>query len=220
MAVISLGGDRILVAADPVIEGVHFTPDVAPRRIAAKAIRRNVSDAAAMAAKPRAVICCVLLGRDWQQHHAEALLDGLEAEADLWKCPNVGGDIAIHDGPTTITVTLIAEPDGIEPVLRSTARPGDTLYVTGQLGGALEEHGGRIHHLDFVPRLEAARTLASQATTRPSAMIDLSDGLARDLPRLLNASGGLQAEVRLDQLPIRDTLSGDHLWRRALSCAS
>ncbi|QDU70961.1 Thiamine-monophosphate kinase [Mucisphaera calidilacus] len=216
MAVIEVGGARLLVAADPVIEGVHFEPGTHERRVAAKAVHRNCSDAAAMGAIPRATIMCVMLGQGCDQDAAERLLDALCDTADAAGCPSVGGDISVHDGPTTVAVTLIADPAGAEPVLRSRARAGDDLYVTGVLGGSMVDENGYIHHLDFSPRVAVGRALVEDASLRPNAMIDLSDGLARDLPRVLEASGGLGAEIELNRLPVREVVAGQDGWRRAI----
>jgi len=109
----------------------------------------------------------------------------------------IGGDTATHDGLLTLSVTVLAIPDGIEPVLRSGAQPGDAIYVTGQLGGAHHAYEGKTHHLGFEPRIQLARTLAGDQATRPSAMIDLSDGLARDLPHLTRS-----AEINARALPV------------------
>ena len=90
-----------------------------------------------------------------------------------------------------------ATADGIDPVRRNGANIGDAIYVTGQLGGSNHDYDGKTHHLDFEPRITLARTLASDPNTRPTAMIDLSDGLARDLPHL-----GLGAEIKAHLLPV------------------
>ena len=218
-------GDRlVLITVDQLVEHVHFLPH--PRtpleRIARKAVNRNLSDVAAMAARPRGAVVAALLHRATPDDEANALFDAMRAVAESFDCPLVGGDIAGHDGPMTLTVTVLAEPAGVEPVLRSTARVGDAVCVTGELGGSLlEDDHGCVHHLDFTPRLDAARTLADQPGIRPTAMIDLSDGLAADLPRVCDASH-VSAEIDLAALPVR-RVAVDHArhhgrpaWRAAV----
>jgi thiamine-monophosphate kinase len=107
----------------------------------------------------------------------------------------VGGDVAAAAGPLVVTVTAVGHLEQ-RPLLRSTARAGDTLHVTGPLGGA-----GAGHHLRFVPALRAGRWLARQRPVH--AAIDVSDGLLLDLWTLLVASGGLGAEIDARAVPIR-----------------
>ncbi|MEM6392247.1 MAG: AIR synthase-related protein, partial [Planctomycetota bacterium] len=102
-------------------------------------------------------------------------------------------------------------------VERGTGRAGDVLWVTGELGGAMEEVGGFVKHLDFEPRLAAGRALVGQATV----MMDVSDGLAKDLPRLAKACG-CGATVEVERLPVGEACglaaarSGREVWRHAL----
>ncbi len=195
MGAVRLGGQDLLVTVDQVADGIHVdlaTTDIA--RVGRKCITRNLSDVAAMAAKPVGAVMAVSLPRDFGDGRSRALFDAMRTTAEAYECPLIGGDINIWKGPLLVSVTVFAEPAGVEPVLRSGASPGDHLYVTGKLGYSLETG----HHLDFEPRLAVARALASQPRTRPTAMIDLSDGLAQDLPRL---TGHAMVETQL--LPIR-----------------
>ena len=217
------GGDaEVLVAVDQLADGVHV--DVAHTslsQVGRKAVTRNLSDVAAMAAVPLAAVVAACLPRDFGQTRAEALFDSLRRAAAAFDCPLIGGDIAMWDHPLLLSVTVLARPEaGIAPVKRSGAAGGDLLYVTGRLGGSLIELHGYTHHLDFEPRLHVARRLAT--VCRPSAMIDLSDGLAADLPRLLAASGDLVGEIELAQLPISEAAqlaaerSGRPSWQHAV----
>ena len=211
MAMFRVGGADLLIAVDPLIEGVHFTLGAAsPEQIARKALTRNLSDVAAMAAKPVAAVVAAQLPGDTSEAFAQRLVRGLQATAAAFACPIVGGDVAIHRSATAIlslTVTVLAEPDGVEPVRRRTAKLGDAVWVSGELGGSLNADGTG-HHLDFTPRLALARALASSPETRPSSMMDLSDGLAMDLPRLVK-----HATVDLASVPTR---AGVDDVRRAL----
>ena len=113
----------------------------------------------------------------------DQVLDGRHFDAAaIFDCPIIGGDTASWDGPLAITVTIVGRSAGIPPVTRRGAKPSDGLYVTGPLGGSI---AGR--HLTFTPRVALARELASRF--RITSMIDLSDGLSRDLGHLCDGSG-------------------------------
>lgn len=223
MGGIRIGDQLVLVTVDPLVENVHFHTGTALERIARKAMTRNLSDVAAMAAKPCGAVAAALLPRAMPDAEATRLFDEMRSVAASFGCPLVGGDISAHDGPMVLTVTVFAEPAGVEPVRRSTARVGDAICVTGELGGSLlEDDAGSAHHLDFTPRLAAARRLCENSAMRPHAMMDLSDGLGTDLPRICKASN-VSAEVKLDTLPIRAVAKrhaeerGFEPWRSALN---
>jgi thiamine-monophosphate kinase len=118
-------------------------------------------------------------------------------------CPLVGGDTGSWDGRLVMVVSIIGRCDGVAPVLRSGARAGDRIYVSGPLGGSIL---GR--HLEPVPRIGLARELASRGLVR--AMMDLSDGLSRDLPRICAASG-VGATIEASRVPIHEDV--DRLMR-------
>ena len=219
MAAVRVDAGDVLMAVDQLADGVHFDlASTALARVAHKAVARSVSDIAAMAGRPLACLATVALPRGYEQ--GPALYDALRDAAAAMACPLVGGDVAVWDHPMLITVTAIATPaPGIAPIRRDTARPGDRLYVTGRLGGSLESLAGQTHHLDFQPRVDLALTLAQKA--RPTAMIDLSDGLAQDLPRLCAASH-VAAELDVAALPVSDAAvqraqrTGQAAWQHAL----
>ncbi len=203
MAALDVGGTNVLVAVDQLADGIHFDLKNTPlQKVARKAITRNLSDIAAMAAQPVAAVVAGSLPKDFGKSNADALFDAMHATAEHYQCPLVGGDIAIWAGPLLLTVTVLAEPAGVEPVTRRGTKVGDVVCITGQLGGSLETVNGRTHHLDFEPRLSVARALAGDENLRPTSMIDLSDGLAMDVSRLcrLNAVG---VELWADRLPVR-----------------
>ncbi len=219
MAGVRVGDSELLVAVDQIIDRVHFDRASATLdQIGRKAVTRNLSDVAAMAAQPLATLAAIALPAGVLQGDAEWLIDALRKTADTYGCPLIGGDTATHDGPLTISVTILAEPDGIAPVLRNGASPGDALYVTGELGGSLHDYNGTVHHLDFEPRVELARQLAENPDTRPTAMIDLSDGLAHDLPHLT-----ANAEFNARALPVsavarqRMAVDGRPGWMHAVA---
>lgn len=195
-AVLEAGGGRIVVTADVVCEGVHFEPGDDPRLVGHKAAAVNLSDLAAMAALPRALLAtlCVPLGK------GEALREihcGMVETAGRFGAAVVGGDLSASPGPIVVSVTAIGEAAPGGPCLRSGAAVGQAICVTGTLGGS---RLGR--HLRFTPRIEEARWLAQRAPI--GAMVDLSDGLVRDLGNVLAASGGLGAVVRLGSVPVSE----------------
>ena len=198
MAALRLGDTELLVAVDQVIEGVHFDRDSATlEQIGRKAVTRNLSDVAAMAGKPLASLASLILPKGLAEQDARILLQATRETAEAYHAPLIGGDTATADSPLTVSVTVLATADGVEPVRRTGAKPGDAICVTGLLGGSLHPYEGKTHHLDFEPRIELARSLASSPDTRPTAMIDLSDGLARDLPHLVSG-----AEIKAHLLPV------------------
>ncbi|MEM1108394.1 MAG: thiamine-phosphate kinase [Planctomycetota bacterium] len=216
MGAIAFGGNKLLVAVDQVADGVHFDLTNTPiEKIGRKAVTRNLSDIAAMAVKPTAAVAAACLPRDFGEANANALFDAMRATAQDFNCPLIGGDIAMWDGRLLLSVTVFAEPwqddrgQPIPPVERRGAQPGDGIYVTGQLGHSFPTG----HHLDFTPRIELARRLAMASVSRPSAMIDLSDGIAQDLPRLVE-----HAELDARRLPLRpcDISSDREPWQHAL----
>lgn len=191
----------LLLTVDQLVEGRHFnalgsTPDGATvDAIARKAIARSVSDIAAMGGVARFTLAAGALPDSFA--HADDLCAALHKWGMRWGCPVVGGDIAIAPGALTLSVTVVGEPHGARgPVLRSGARPGDSLFVTGALGGSFAS--GR--HLAFEPRIREGAWLCDALGDRLHAMIDLSDGLGRDAARIALASGA-RLEIDADAIP-------------------
>ena len=197
MAVVTCGGRDLLVTIDQVLDGTHFVwADCGPRAAGRKAMARSLSDVAAMAAVPVAAVASVALPPGFARDQAEEIYRGLRAAGDAFACPLVGGDVASWDGALAITVTVLACPAGAhEPVLRSGARVGDAICVTGQFGGAWHTE----RHLSFTPRIAEANALADRCEVH--AMIDVSDGLGVDLRRLCAASG-VGAVIEAARVPI------------------
>ncbi|MCL5945450.1 MAG: thiamine-phosphate kinase [Planctomycetes bacterium] len=174
------GTNLALLKMDQALDQVHFdlrqhTPCAAGR----KAVNRCLSDCAAMACIPAAILIAVALPRTADMTMMRELFKGCQAAAAAFNCPIVGGDTAIWDQRLAITVAAMGLSD--QPVRRSGARAGDALCVTGKLGGSIL---GR--HMDFTPRINLAHRLAGALNIH--AMMDISDGLAMDLPRLMAAS--------------------------------
>lgn len=189
MAVLRLRDDVLLVAVDQVAEGVHFDSSRASlAQIGRKAITRNLSDVAAMAAVPVAAVASAMLPRALGEKRACELFDAMHDVAREYGCPLIGGDVAMWPRALQISVTILAEPAGVNPVLRSGARPGDAVYVSGELGNAWSHAGDEHRHLDFEPRLKLGRALAERLDGQLHSMIDLSDGLGSDLLRICERS--------------------------------
>ncbi|MCC5804827.1 MAG: thiamine-monophosphate kinase [Opitutales bacterium] len=182
-----------LFAADSLLYTRHFDDTTDPARAGAKLLLRNLSDIAAMGGEPRYAVMSAFLPPATSLAWLERFCRGLAGCARQYATALVGGDITESaEGPGfSLAITGQAE----RPLLRSTAQPGDYLYVTGSLGGSL-----RGHHLTFVPRLAEGRWLADRPDTR--ACIDLTDGLGKDLNALLRE--GLGAVLDTAAVPLSD----------------
>ena len=206
-AIVRLGDKDLLATTDQVLDGVHI--DIAEhgaRAAGRKVIARSLSDIAAMAVVPLAALATATLPRDFPESDAQELYHGMRQIADEYHCPLVGGDVAAWDGPLCLTSTIFGRragvTGGVEPVLRSGAKVGDAVCVTGVLGGAWKSS----KHLEFKPRIAEAIELAISCRLR--AMIDISDSLARDLQHICTASGA-GAEIVADDVPTNPDLAGD-----------
>ena len=180
---------------DAVVEGVHFTPDADPQQVGHKALGRALSDIAAMAGTPRWATVTLGLPDGFEAKRIESVYDGMATLAKRHAVSLVGGETVANRERLFIGVSLVGEVVREKCILRSGASVGDGVWVTGELGGSIAGH-----HLSFKPRLAEARWLAEYH--QPSAMIDLSDGLAGDLGHLLHAAGA-GAELLESALPIR-----------------
>ena len=209
-------GSALVATTDLLLEDVHFRRRWAePADIGWKAMAVNVSDIAAMGATPRWALVALACPESTSREEIEAFYEGALALCDAHDVVIVGGDTSASPAGWTVNVTVLGE--AVAPVLRSTARPGNIVAVTGSLGRAgaglavLErEHAPRDippavlaevtdAHLRPRPRVTEGRWLAGAGGV--TAMMDLSDGLATDLPRLV-AESGTGATVGLHQLPV------------------
>ncbi len=174
----------LLWTVDTLMDGVDFESARHPwSAIGRKAMAANLSDCAAMAVQPIAALCSVVLSNRLSQDDAVELLRSADDFGRQYQCPVVGGDTNSWDAPTVISITIAARAlPGCPPVCRHGARPGDSIWVTGPLGGSIL---GR--HMTFEPRVRLSQDIARHL--HPHAMMDISDGLALDLGRLLEASG-------------------------------
>jgi thiamine-monophosphate kinase len=183
MALLTDDSQALLWTVDMLMDGVDFrSTEHDWYDIGRKAMAVNLSDCAAMAAQPLAALCAVSLSNHLAQDDAVNLVRGAHGFGLRWNCPIVGGDTNSWDQPTVIAITIAARTEsGRKPVCRDGARPGDLIYLSGPVGGSIL---GR--HMAFEPRIETA--LAINRQLAPHAMIDISDGLALDLSRVLEAS--------------------------------
>ena len=188
-----------LLKTDCLAEGVHFSPGDDPEKVGWKALCRTLSDIAAMAGKPGAALVTIAVPGSHEVSTVEGWYRGLRRAAEAHGVTIVGGEtssLPASMDTAFLSVTLTGSVPANRCLLRSGARIGDLVAVTGKLGGSLES--GR--HLEIEPRLREACWLAENL--RPTAMMDLSDGLAKDLPRLASASGDLGWRIDLDSLPL------------------
>jgi thiamine-monophosphate kinase len=176
-------GVLMLLKTDCVVEGRHFLPGDAAAAVGWKAACRAVSDIAACGGEPRfALVTCVVRSAQTKRW-IDGLYRGIEKAARTYGFHVIGGELARTEGPAVISVALTGEVPNADFVGRAGGRAGDVLFVTGVLGRSFASGW----HLHFSPRIEQARWLVRHF--RPRAMMDLSDGLAADLPRLAAAGG-------------------------------
>jgi len=189
--------DQCAVTVDLLTDGVDFRlSEIEPRRAGRKAMAVNLSDLAAMAARPLAAVVAVALPRRDGLRLGLELFEGMLPLAERFSVAIAGGDTNSWDGPLAISVTMLGAVTPRGPLRRGGARPGDRILVTGSLGGSILGH-----HLDFTPRVDEALTLAERYDLH--AGIDISDGLSVDLGHLVEESG-CGAVLDLDAVPIAD----------------
>jgi thiamine-monophosphate kinase len=194
-------GTDLVLKTDMIVENIHFTRKTSrPEDWGYKAMAVNLSDLAAMGAAPRYALAAVGLPRGTRARDAQAIQRGMERAMRLGGVSLVGGDTCRSER-VTLAVFVAGSVKRGKMILRSGARPGDVLFVTGKLGGSLAS--GR--HLKFVPRLAESDFLTRHY--RVNAMMDISDGLAKDL-RQLGAASGAGIEIFEKSVPLhRDVLS-------------
>lgn len=176
------GKNHFLVfKTDAVVENVHFTAHEKPELIGRKALARALSDLAAMGATPLAAVITLGVARGESAQRLRGIYRGIDRLAKKYRVNLVGGETT-RAKELFLNVALLGECRGYRPLLRSTARKGDYIFVTGRLGATRARR-----HLVFEPRLAEGQWLARYQLA--SSLMDLSDGLGADLPRLAQASG-------------------------------
>jgi len=197
-AVVKTAGNLQLLKSDCIVEGIHFLADADPMWVGWKAMCRSISDIASMGGLPLDALVTVAIRSDVEFEWLKELYRGLRKAASTYLVNLVGGETARSPGPLFLSVTLTGMAEKGKYVSRSGGRRGDWLFVTGKLGGSID---GK--HLRFSPRVREARWLVGRFPIH--AMMDLSDGLGSDLPRLAAASG-VGFEVALKNLPLNKGL--------------
>jgi thiamine-monophosphate kinase len=188
-------GLKQILTTDSLSYGQHFDGSISAHDAGAKLIKRNLSDIAAMGGRPGEALLNLLCGNDLRTNWLEAFFEGIYHACQEYELPIVGGDIStLPNGQFTAVLSLTGYLEN-PPLLRKGAQAGDALYVTGTLGGSLFKK----HH-DFEPRLTEGQWLAqSQAV---NALIDITDGLAKDLGELIPDE--CAAYLELDKIPLSD----------------
>lgn len=202
-AVVQGSREALVLKTDTVVEGVHFTEATPARLIGRKAMARVISDFAAMAATPRHALITFIAPPHIPVKRALEVYAGLRSMAESFGINIVGGETS-RGNQLILTVSMTGTAPNHQWISRNQARVGDDLYVTGRLGGSIQ---GK--HLKFTPRMAEAHWLAKNLKVH--AMMDISDGLAQDLPRLANACG-LGFEVDLAALPRTPGCTPQQAW--------
>jgi thiamine-monophosphate kinase len=226
----------LLVTTDLLIEDIHFRRawGVPPWLLGEKAIAVNVSDIAAMGGVPTATFVSLALPSDTNVEFVDDLYKGIGEACSRYGAVVAGGDTNGSPGPLVISITQLGVVGPQGPLLRSAARPGDVVLVTGALGGAaaglaaLERHGaemaGDLHpdayHAQVNPSPRLGEAHAAAATGDVTACMDLSDGLFADLEKLCRASGvGAVVDATRIPLPEHAHEDAEHLGGDALAWA-
>lgn len=177
------GADKLLLLkTDCVVEGVHFMPNEKPSAVGTKAMARTLSDFAAMSGLPQFALVTLVLSSERDTRWVREIYRGLRKVADRFEVAIVGGETSGTSGPAMISISAVGSVEKDRWISRAGGQPNDLLFVTGKLGGSI-----RRKHLNFTPRIAEARWLTANFPLH--ALMDLSDGLGTDLPRLAQASG-------------------------------
>jgi thiamine-monophosphate kinase len=198
-------GERLVVSTDTSVEGIHFQRDwLSSFEIGYRATAASLSDLAAMAARPLGILIALTLPKG-DKDEAREFATGIREGASAVMCPIVGGDLSSGND---LSLTITALGSAQRPLARSGAKPGQTVYVTGRLGGPASavrawragkqpNESDRARFASPVPRIEPAIGLAERGAT---AGIDISDGLAADLTHIAAASK-VAIEIDADRIP-------------------
>jgi len=184
----------LVLKTDCVVAGVHFLPTANALDVGWKAMMRPLSDFAATSAVPQFAMITLIVPEQTRVEWVERLYRGLRRAAKQFKVSIVGGETSSTPGPVAISVSVVGFVERDRCVSRRGGKAGDDLFVTGRLGGAVKQK-----HLRFAPRIAESRWLTKNFSIH--AMMDLSDGLGADLPRLARASR-VGFAIEMEHLPI------------------
>jgi thiamine-monophosphate kinase len=195
-AIVEIPGNKkyLVLKTDCVVEGVHFAQRTNASEVGWKAMMRPLSDFAAVSALPRFALITIIVSRETKITWVRRLYRGLRRAANCFEVSIVGGETSNTLGPIAISVSIIGFVEKSRALSRRGGKLGDDLFVSGRLGGALKQK-----HLRFVPRIAESRWLTKNFSIH--AMMDLSDGLGADLPRLARASK-VGFDIQLENLPV------------------
>lgn len=213
-AILEVGAEwRLVITADAATEGVHFLADDPPELIGRKLLRYNLSDLAAKGAEPFAYLLTMALRPDLGADWIEGFVSGLAEDQDRFGVVLVGGDTTATPGPVSLSITALGRIGRAEQTLRSGARPGDLVVVSGSIGDAMlglgllkgDRQAARREDRDYLagryrlpePRVALGRQLLGVA----SAAVDISDGLVADLGHICAVSG-VGAEIEVARVPL------------------
>jgi thiamine-monophosphate kinase len=206
-------GDEYVLKTDAIVEGIHFLPDDPPDLVAKKLLRVNLSDLAGKGATPVGYLLMTALPRSRDENWLSAFAAGLAADQSAYGMGLLGGDSTATEGPATLSATVIGRVARGRAVLRSTAKPGDLVYVSGTLGDAalgLLALRGELAGLEGEQRAFLADryrlpqprlTLGQRLLGVAHAMMDISDGLVGDLGHICETSG-VGAMIEAAALPL------------------
>ncbi|PYJ22260.1 MAG: thiamine-monophosphate kinase [Verrucomicrobia bacterium] len=184
----------LVLKTDCVVEGVHFSPSANALDVGWKAMMRPLSDFAATSAVPQFALITLIAPEQTKVQWVKDLYRGLRQAAKRFEVSIVGGETSSTPGPISISASVVGFVERDRWVSRRDGKVGDDLFVTGQLGGALKQK-----HLRFIPRIVESRWLTKNFSIH--AMMDLSDGLGADLPRLARASK-VGFKIEMQNLPL------------------
>ena len=185
---------HLVLKTDCVVEGVHFVHGTDALDVGWKAMMRPLSDFAAASGLPQFALITLIVPRKTNTRWVRDLYRGLRRAANHFEVRIVGGETSSTSGPIAISVSVIGFVERTRAVSRRGGKSGDVLFVTGRLGGALKQK-----HFRFIPRIAESRWLTKNFSIH--AMMDLSDGLGADLPRLARASK-VGFNVDFENLPL------------------
>jgi thiamine-monophosphate kinase len=188
------GRNFLVLKTDCIVEGVHFLSGADPVDVGWKAMMRPLSDFAATSALPHFALITLIASNQTAVEWVRKLYRGIRRAAKQFDVSIVGGETSSSPGPIAISVSVAGFVERNRWMSRRGGKVGDDLFVTGQLGGAIERK-----HLQFVPRIVESRWLTKNFSIH--AMLDLSDGLGVDLPRLARASK-VGFKIDMENLPV------------------
>jgi thiamine-monophosphate kinase len=206
-------GKQLVVTVDAIVAGVHYLPDDPPDLVARKLLRVNLSDLAAMGARPRHYLLTTALPATLDDDWVARFAEGLAEDQRHYGIDLLGGDSVATQGPAVLSLTAIGEVTAGSEIRRSGARPGDHVWVSGTIGDAFlglavlrggyselaaEERTVLVSRFQLPePRVDLGPRLAGIA----HAMLDVSDGLVADLGHICEASE-VGASIALADLPL------------------